>query len=68
MSPADRVALTERLARAAAWTALPEHERATLLRTSEALVTELATTRGQIDRIGWLFVDITDPADPELVE
>jgi hypothetical protein len=62
VNPADRVALLERLARAAAWTGMTEDERNGHRRRAAALIEEIEISREQIDRIGWMLVEL-DPAD-----
>lgn len=64
MNAADRIALVDRLARARAWNRLEEHERAALRRTAEADIAEIEVSKQQLERIGWLFVEL----DPEEVE
>lgn len=67
MNAADRIALVDRLARAIAWTALSDAEQTARRRDADALVAEVEIGREQLDRIGWLLVDMP-PGDGEEVE
>ena len=67
MNPADRIALTERLARALHWNVLLDNEKAALIRTASGLLDEIETTERQVQRIGWMLVEI-EPGQAEPVE
>lgn len=58
MSPADRLAFVDRLARARAWNRLEEHERATFRRAAEADIAEIEIAKDQTDRIGWMLIEV----------
>lgn len=62
MNTTDRTALIHRLARARAWNALSESERQLLLRRAEADLTEIEIGREEATVLGWLFVEIEEPA------
>jgi hypothetical protein len=66
MKPAERMALTDRLARALAWNELTEDTRNSYLRRSRNTVSEIETTDEQMKRIGWMFVEVD--GEPEPVE
>jgi hypothetical protein len=65
VNPADRVALLERLARASAWMGMTEDERNGHRRRAAAMLEEIEISREQIDRIGWILVEVDDGSDRE---
>jgi hypothetical protein len=67
MTPADRSALVDRLARARAWNRLTDDERAALRRHAADDLTEVELTDVQMTRIGWMLVEPA-PAEGEGAE
>ena len=60
MSPADRVALVDRLARARAWNALAKSDQDHLRQRVSADIDELEIAQEQIARIGWMLIEVSD--------
>ena len=67
MTPADRSALVDRIARARAWNRLEEHERGALRRDAAADLAEIELGDVQTVRIGWMLVE-PDRAEGEEAE
>ena len=65
MTSDERQALVERLARAVAWGALEDHERARLSRKAEQLVSELEADNRQAPALWALHLDPSAEPDPD---
>lgn len=65
MSPADKAALIEAIARCLAWTEAPQATRDSALSRARSVVNDLEQTNDRVHRLGWLFVDISEPEEAE---
>lgn len=65
MNPADRIALVERIARGIAWSSLTHDEQAGHRRSAEAVIREIEVAKEQLDRIGWILVDVAQGDEAE---
>lgn len=65
MTPVDRAALVERLARARAWNELLDARQADYRAAAARDIAEVEASKIQIERLGWILLDETG-ADAEV--